>query len=373
MAHYFVDLFAGCGGLSLGLERAGLTPAYVSEINGDALETYLMNRDKAHPHLRERYHGRDARALARPGELERLRDDLRESYRILAGELALVCGGPPCQGFSGIGHRRSFNVEKKDLPYNYLYRDMADIIRGLRPQCFVFENVAGLLSGRWAAGGEKGEIWNDVRNEFTGIGGYTVRWDLVRASEYGVPQRRPRIIMLGVRKDMPTAGFDEMIPRPGWRPEDPEGLIGDIEDGPHVGMTDHEMPRHSPATVEKFEYMISHGGEIPEKYRTRKFSQRVLPRRWPRTGPNITIASQPADFVHYSRPRNLTVREYARFQCFPDDYRFAGKSQTGGRKRAGDPDKGLWEREVPKYTQIANAVPVRLAEAIGRTVMGVVA
>lgn len=100
--------------------------------------------------------------------------------------------------------------------------------------------------------------------------------------------------------------------------------------------------------------------------KTKKFAQRVLPARWGPTGPQITLASLPDDYVHYRRPRVLSVREWARLQTFPDWYEFKGRRTTGGRRRAGDPSVGDWSRDVPKYTQIGNAVPVALAQAVGR-------
>jgi DNA (cytosine-5)-methyltransferase 1 len=119
--------------------------------------------------------------------------------------------------------------------------------------------------------------------------------------------------------------------------------------------------------------MINHNGEIPPRYRTKKFAQRVLPLRWPSSGPNITTTSLPDDFVHFSQPRTLTVREWARLQTFPDWYEFRGPRTTGGRRRAGDPNQGIWERDVPRYTQIGNAVPVMLAKAVGDHIMKILA
>ena len=118
--------------------------------------------------------------------------------------------------------------------------------------------------------------------------------------------------------------------------------------------------------VKKFQHMIDNNGKIPEEMKTKKFAQRVIPKKWNSSGPNITATSLPDDFVHYSQPRSLTVREWARLQMFPDWYEFSGKRTTGGRRRAGDPSRGDWARETPKYTQIGNAVPVKLAEEIGR-------
>ena len=86
---------------------------------------------------------------------------------------------------------------------------------------------------------------------------------------------------------------------------------------------------------------------------------------WEEKGPSITVTSLPDDYVHYSQPRILTVREWARLQTFPDWYQFSGKRTTGGTRRAGNPRKNIFDREVPKYTQIGNAVPVQLAYEVG--------
>ena len=93
--------------------------------------------------------------------------------------------------------------------------------------------------------------------------------------------------------------------------------------------------------------------------KTKNFSQRVLKAKWGNSTPNITATSLPDDYVHYSQPRNIfTVREWARLQMFPDWYKFCGSRTTGGLRRAGNPQDGNFDRELPKYTQIGNAVPV---------------
>ena len=101
-------------------------------------------------------------------------------------------------------------------------------------------------------------------------------------------------------------------------------------------------------------------------YVTKKFSQRLLPKKWGNSKPNITVCGQPEDYIHFSQPRSITVREWARLQTFPDWYQFAGKRTTGGIRRAGNPRASIFDREVPKYTQIGNAVPVKLAYEIGK-------
>jgi DNA (cytosine-5)-methyltransferase 1 len=131
-------------------------------------------------------------------------------------------------------------------------------------------------------------------------------------------------------------------------------------------LTEHEYSKHAPRIVSKFKYMLANNGEIPEEAKTKKFSQRVLKARWGNSGPMITATSMPDDYVHFSQPRTLTVREWARLQLFPDWYTFKGKRTTGGIRRAGNPREGIFDREVPKYTQIGNAVPVGLAERVGK-------
>ncbi len=108
--------------------------------------------------------------------------------------------------------------------------------------------------------------------------------------------------------------------------------------------------------------MLDNSGEIPDDFKTKKFSQRLLPARWTSSGPNITATSLPDDYVHYSQPRSLTVREWARLQMFPDWYLFTGKRTTGGTRRAGNPTKGLFDREAPKYTQIRQLYRFHLQE-----------
>ena len=97
----------------------------------------------------------------------------------------------------------------------------------------------------------------------------------------------------------------------------------------------------------------------------KKFAQRLLPKYWGVSGPTITATSLPDDYVHFAQPRILTVREWARLQGFPDWYEFSGSRTTGGIRRAGNPREGVFDRELPKYTQIGNAVPVQVAEAVG--------
>lgn len=437
-----IDLFAGCGGLSLGMENAGFMPMFVNELNEHAMATYLANRHHVvgGKPFAQQEHLRCLDAQELQGDrLEKLVKDLSalglsfpDARTPAAGggsTLDLLAGGPPCQGFSGLGHRRSYSVDKKDLPSNQLYARMAAIIERLRPRIFLFENVRGLLNARWTQEGEA-KIWPDVLSRFRAIPGYEVRWKLVLAKDYGVPQNRPRVLLVGIREDIVAAS---MTLQPGADPEDavlcrflPPGepsdcpdlvdLLGDLVD-PEIGkalrkgafpagpfatttypsaaktpeqaamrapapasesafagkLTEHYYSRHAPRIVAKFQHMLANHGEIPEEAQTKKFSQRVLPKRWGNRGPSITATSMPDDYVHFCQPRTLTVREWARLQLFPDWYMFEGKRTTGGIRRAGNPREGNFDREVPKYTQIGNAVPVGLAERVGKHFKNVLA
>lgn len=435
-----IDLFAGCGGLSMGFENAHFTPVFVNELNIDAIQTYLKNRH--HELGGEKFSDNtslrcnDAHELQGP-RLEQLVADLSAVHEIDfrfdqasaksggGSTLDVLTGGPPCQGYSGIGIRRSYAVDRNEIPSNVLYGRMAKIIHRLRPRIFLFENVRGLLNAKWTREGGK-PIWPDVKSEFKKIPGYEVRWSLVYAKDYGVPQNRPRVLLVGIRKDIldacpeldPKADKEDAV-KCGFLPAGEPGnfphlrdLLDDLVDvnvadilrtsdfpqgtfettkyprpaktaiqkylrvaplwAPkhRVLLTEQEYSKHKWEVVDKFDYMLAHNGEIPAHYQTRKFSQRVLPPHWGNKEPNMTATSLPDDYVHYSQPRILTVREWARLQLFPDWYSFSGKRTTGGIRRAGNPQEGIFDREVPKYTQIGNAVPVGLAQKIGEHFRG---
>ena len=401
-----IDLFAGCGGLSLGLEEAGFTPLLFSEISPHAAETYIANRRELD--------------IIPVGDIYNLTDlnlGLLKTYWRYKGieDIDLVCGGPPCQGYSGIGHRRTFKLDKKDIPSNHLFQEMVRVIRNVRPKMFLFENVRGLLNAKWTPDGQGGEIFKAVLAEFKTLTDYTVRWDLLHAKNYGVPQNRPRVVMVGIRYDVlphwvqeplcevsfdaPSAVESGFLPKPSGTPPTLVELLSDLEDSRYLNreatteyfnepktaiqrilrttrdgillgkgdkLTEQEYSNHAEYIREKFTHMIENDGEIPDRFQTKKFAQRVFPRTWEASGPSLTVTSLPEDYVHYSQPRGPTVREWARIQTFPDWYEFKGPRTTGGRRRAGDPSIGVWDRDVPRYTQIGNAVPVMLAEKIGK-------
>lgn len=461
-----LDLFAGCGGLSLGLERAGFVPVGFTEIAEEAAQTYLHNRPK-HEWLTDNW-VKDTWDLIRPpngksGEIAKqkpLQKIIKTAKQLNPGArgsgIDLVVGGPPCQGYSRLGHRRTYGHDRKSNPSNFLYESMAGVIALTKPKFFVFENVQGLLRATWERGkGEPGEVFEDVLRSFVGIRDgrsskplYEVRWKLVRAYQFGVPQNRPRVLAVGIRrdiaKDLDRRGLicldrgnlkksdrlqDKLqateschfFPQGFSGPEcpHPDEAIGDLlianyeesreafketkqrellksdryfeakptntfqremrnqSEARRFGirwdgqtLKNHEGSFHADKTIARFK-AIQKAGRAEGENRNKKFSQRALPRQWKSTlfedrVPNITVTSMPDDFVHYEQARSMTVREWARLQTFPDWYEFLGKRTTGGIRRAGDPESGIVEREVPQYTQIGNAVPPRLAFAIGQ-------
>jgi DNA (cytosine-5)-methyltransferase 1 len=249
-----IDLFAGCGGLSLGMEKAGFNPIFVSELNKDAMSSYVANRPFFKEHEDLLCNDIDELLENKLAPLRKVRKALKDRGLLqVCGRgtsLDLICGGPPCQGFSGIGHRRSYGVDKQDLPSNQLFHKMLTVIQAFQPKIFLFENVKGLLSAKWTSEDERPNIWQQVYETYREtLKNYTVRWELVSSKEYGVPQNRPRVLMVGIRNDVcksaglasynaypsdfvtQTAVLTGFLPAPGGdTAPNPAELFGDLED-----------------------------------------------------------------------------------------------------------------------------------------------
>ena len=394
----FIDAFAGCGGLSLGLKRAGWKGLFAIEKDPNAFETLSANFPT----------GDDRLSYAWPEGIERrgwdiheLLSERRQALEGLAGKVDLLAGGPPCQGFSQAGPRQP------DDPRNTLFEAYLELVELLRPRLVLVENVRGFASDFKAR--ESGPIENFAEALKRGLEQqYDIMPAFIRASDFGVPQMRPRFFLVGALKAMEAKGRIEAFfgglreAAPGFLSErrlpakpNAKDAIGDLEverngtipceeskgfekigykapcsayqramrDGHKGPPSCTRLARHRPHIRERFASIIaackkekrlntSLSAEMRSEYKLSKSGLRVMDPE----APAPTITSLPDDLLHYSEPRTLTVRENARLQSFPDWFEFKGKYTTGGDRR---------RNEVPRFTQVANAIPPLLAEQIG--------
>lgn len=402
---YFIDLFAGCGGLSLGLIRAGWTGVFAVERDKFAFATYKANLiDGKGCRQVEWPSWVSPEAISISAFLKRLREDKR-LLKHLQG-IELVAGAPPCQGFSFAGKRRH------DDPRNALFRDYLAVISMLRPRMLLMENVGGIAVRH---GGNKMPFAEKISKGLTKLGYETVS-GIHRASEFGVPQERPRYVVVGVDrgrfrglikgnlvesvedairkariKSLKAKGIDPAILVPVKAAlsdlEIEGGRLEDCPDAPRRLQLKYREPRtltayqsclragaparmdsmrlamHSPDVRKKFgalikECKVSNRRGVtlnPEERKILKTKKRNVVVLDP-LKPSHTLTTLPDDLVHYDEPRILTVREYARLQSFPDWFVFRGKYTTGGDMR---------KKECPRYTQVGNAVAPFVAEVLG--------
>lgn len=337
------DFFAGAGGLSDGLRMVGINVAFANEINEHASATYKQN------HSSTSLITKDIRDLS-----------TKEIIDITDNKIFLVAGGPPCQGFSMAGKR---NI---DDPRNLLFKEFAKMVSKLEPKYFLMENVVGMMSmanGKFIIEAEK--LFEDI--------GYSVSKRIFNATNFGVPQSRRRLFILGCRKkainlnDMEIENLEKVTVKdamgdldflkPGQnsskylrRPATKYQKV--IRDGMKI-LFNHDAPNHSSTTIKRFS-MMKQGetiNDIPARFRNAK---RVM-YRIKASEPSRTITTLPDDLVHYKQNRILTVREFARLQSFRDSYIFLGPKSTGGLKR---------RTGCPQYTQVGNAVPPLMAKFV---------
>ena len=398
----FLDAFAGCGGLSLGLKRAGWQGVFAIEKDPCAFETLDANFPPGAGWLSYSWpSGIERKAW----DIEDLLRDRAEALAGLEGQIELLAGGPPCQGFSVAGRRR------REDPRNGLVGAYVKLVSVLRPKLVLMENVRGFAVA-FKSESMEGRVNFATELEEQLGGDYDIATAILRASDYGVPQVRPRFILIGAAKDLgcgtDVAQFFEGLRADTMRFLHERGLpckatssdaISDLEverngtvacpdtkgfeatgySGPrtayqrvmrdgHTGSpSDMRLARHRDSTRARFKSLIKAACEegrlnvtvSPETKKTfgiKKAALRVLdPLR-----PAPTVTSLPDDLIHYSEPRTLTVRENARLQSCPDGFSFRGKYTTGGDRRV---------REVPRFTQVANAVAPLLAEQLGERLM----
>ncbi len=392
----YIDLFAGCGGLSLGLHQAGWKGLFAIEKSPDAFKTldYNLINNKNH--------------FDWPNWLPKGAHDINEvlyhyadKLEHLKGKVTMIAGGPPCQGFSMAG-RRNENDSRNDLINSYI-----KFVQTVEPKIIFFENVKGFTM-EFKKNKEKGIAYSSIVTQKLEEAGYFVKGQLVNFGDYGVPQKRTRFILVGIKKDLKKATQEkvdsffslleknkfEFLNNKGLTPEtNLQDAISDLfkknglkptPDSPNFesgiygkekneyqklmrkGVNEkipnsHRFPKHSALILRRFEDIlaVTHNRrnldlskEVRERFNIKKHT--VIPLNGLDKSPTITTL--PDDYIHYQEPRILTVREYARIQSFPDWYIFQGKYTTGGKRRT---------QEVPRYTQIGNAIPPLFGEQSG--------
>tara|TARA_R110002096_G_scaffold428014_2_gene639183 strand:+ start:1176 stop:2447 length:1272 start_codon:yes stop_codon:yes gene_type:complete len=401
----YIDLFSGCGGLSLGLGYAGWQGLFAVEKDPMAFSTFkhnMIDKEGKYAHFNwQKWLPQEATTI------QKLLKKYPNQLAKLKGKVDLIAGGPPCQGFSLAGMRNSND------PRNKMSQEYIKMVGIIKPKFLLLENVRGFNAVFKNGVGKAKKIpYSQIVKESIEKLGYKVFKNYVHSEDFGVPQQRTRFIMIGIREDLIKGneginpfnllddlreGFlkDKGLPQKSVAVKD---AISDLETRrrgaklvEHSGspvkgfkQLDYQVPdnltayqslmrkglngvkpcsmrlaRHKQSTIEKFELIqeISRPGVTLSEYEreivgTRKQAICVLdPKK-----PSKTITTLPDDILHYKEPRILTVRESARIQSFPDDFKFQGKYTTGGKDRT---------KECPRYTQVGNAVPPLLGEILG--------
>lgn len=402
----FVDVFAGCGGLSLGLLEAGCEGIFAVEKSPLAFETLRFNLVDG-----TRHHFNWPGWLPKQAmTCEELLGNHAAQLAKLKGSIDLIVGGPPCQGFSTAGRRDPAD------PRNRMTEQYLALVELLQPRFLVIENVAGFNMrfenevglDKLITNAKKSSYAEYVASRLDDLG-YDVSRGLVNCADFGVPQNRLRYLMLcelkgtkSVKKallaslienrhnflvahglpsdrhvttgesisdletndkdlapneDSGVKGFMEAVYRPQVEQSAFLKLMrwGLGKESPNS----RRLAKHKGSTVEYFKRVqaICRPGFCMSKEEramvgTKKHSTTVLNA----DRPSPTITTLPDDIIHYSEPRILTARENARLQSFPDWFEFQGKYTTGGKQR---------KQDCPRYTQVGNAVPPLLATAIG--------
>lgn len=325
-----VELFAGAGGLAIGMHKAGLRHVLLSEVDATACATLRANRPDWN--------------VAR-GDVRKL------DFSPLCGKVDFLSGGFPCQAFSFAGKKGGFGDTRGTL-----FFEMARAVSQIRPKVFVGENVKGLLSH------DGGRTLATIENVVAELGYTLVPPRVLKAVMFQVPQKRERLILVAVRNDY-AARVEFRWPSPfrrvmTLRDAFEGGLLYDCAVPPSPGQSYPEKKRKVLALVPEGGDWRSLPSEVQKEYMGKSFfsggGKTGMARRLSMDEPSLTLTCAPAqkqtERCHPTETRPLTVREYARIQTFPDDWRFEG-------------------RMADQYRQIGNAVPVNLAWAIGRSVV----
>ncbi len=343
-----IDLFAGVGGLSLGFEMAGFEVALANEFDPSIAEAYKRNRP-------------DTRMIVE--DITKLPVD--ETFGPYEGKVTAVIGGPPCQGFSQKGSRKSIND-----PRNFLFRYYFEVVKRVKPKYFVIENVPNLLTT------EGGYFKDEIIELFSGIG-YAVSCGVLCAADFGVPQDRHRTCILGklgatepislptpngahttvwdAISDLSYLESGEGSEEQGYRNPPQSGYQCMLRAGSNE-LYNHIATRHSKVTLERLEMIAPECGKemLPEEHHTKSIYSGTWC-RMKKDGIAKTITTRydtpsSGEFTHPYLNRAITTREAARIQSFPDTFRFYGSKSS-------------------QMKQVGNAVPPLLGKAIAERIL----
>lgn len=345
-----IDLFCGCGGLSEGFEDAGFEIICGNDVDYNMIESFKLN----HP---------TAKAIA--GDIRKISSEelLNKKKK---EEIDLVIGGPPCQGFSTVGNR------KENDPRNRLFYEFVRVVKEIKPKMFVMENVPGILTM------QNGEVKRIIKEEFEKLG-YTINIDVLKAEEFGVPQKRRRVFfvgnLFGKDFDFPTPKFDGKNKpfRTVWE------AIGDLPTidaggsnssyvneantefqtflrNGQVVLCDHNSSNHSDLVMKRIQN-IKQGqnhSDLPKSLQLSSgypniYGRLISDKPADTITGNCGCVSAPGRFIHPTKHRVITVREAARLQSFRDNKKFCGSQNS-------------------KYKQVGNAVPPLLAKAMALSI-----
>lgn len=342
----FIDLFAGAGGFTIGFEKAGMQGLVGADFNNDASETHQKNYPNI-PFLQ--------------GDLsdKKIQDNLMKH---VPKNVFCIVGGPPCQGFSMFGKRRFIHTKgynPEEDKRNSLVFSFLDIVKKIKPNWFVMENVPGLGNL------DNGQFLEFLISKFRDIGFNKVEYKILNSANYGVPQLRKRLVIIGNRSGhiipWPKMKFFEK-PKEWQKPFRTVGeVITDLSTENSLNVYKNHVPmKHKPLLVERYKY-IEEGKKLnidilPEHlitgYRTDKVKNYShIFKRLHRNQPSITMVPGHNAFpIHPWLNRALTVREAARIQTFPDEVEFYGNRQE-------------------QCIQVGNAFPPLLAELIANNLI----
>lgn len=342
-----IDLFAGVGGLSLGFEKKGFDVVLANEYDASIAASYIANH-------------KNTKMIV--GDITSL--DLEDTFGKLAGTVDVVIGGPPCQGFSQKGQRKTIHDER-----NFLFKYYVSVVELVKPKYFVMENVPNLLTA------EGGYFRHEIEELFNKLG-YSLEYGVLNASDYGVPQNRRRAVIIGkLNGDAPKLPIPQGNKVTIW---DAISDLAYLESGEGSEEQEYKYPaesdyekmlradastlfnhvatKHSPLALERLSLIPPNAGRevLPEEHLTKS----IYSGTWTRMKKDeisVTITTRfdtpsSGKFTHPFLNRAITVREAARIQSFPDDFRFVG-------------NKGS------QMKQVGNAVPPLLAAAIAEVIM----